>query len=214
MKALTVGNIFKIKHRSFVFLEPWSLAFGKAPSCTGVWLIYGKSKNGKTSFALMLAKFLATLVKKLLYISAEEGLDKEFVKAIKRAGITPNDKNLNFTEYLTLEALKAMLRKRGSPEVIMIDNIDFYRSELNNTTFKELTVEFPSKLFIFLAHEERNEPYPSLAKACQRAAKSIVRIKGLKAIVSGRLGDGGTYTIDEEKAKLYWGENPDIDHEQ
>lgn len=205
VKAISISNMLKKKHSTFTFAPPFSLAFTETPSDSGIWLIWGKQKNGKTGFALILAKYLASL-SKVLYISAEEGTDKEFVDACKRAGIAENDKQLNFLEYTPLNEVREILKRRNSPQIIFFDNLTVYRDDFKQNALQNLKNEFPDKLFIFLSHEERNEPYPSIARNTIKLAKVIVHIKGLKAFVSGRGEVGGTYLIDEAKAQLYWGD--------
>ena len=206
VKAISISNMLKKKHSTFTFAPPFSLAFTETPSDSGIWLIWGKQKNGKTSFALMLAKYLASLTK-VLYISAEEGTDKEFVDACRRSGVTENDKNLHFLEYTPLEVVRSILKRRNAPYVVFFDNLTVYRDDFKQNALQNLKNEFPEKLFIFLSHEDRNEPSPSVARNAIKLAKVIVHIKGLKALVSGRGEVGGEYQIDEAKAKLYWGDS-------
>ena len=205
VKAISISNMLKKKHSTFTFEPPWSLAFTETPSDSGIWLIWGKQKNGKTSFALMLAKYLASL-RKVLYISAEEGTDKEFVDAMIRSGIVEKDKNLNFLEYTTLTEVRQILKRRNAPQVVFFDNLTVYRDDFKQNALQNLKNEFPDKLFIFLSHEDRNEPSPSIARNAIKLAKVIIHIKGLRALVSGRGEVGGEYQIDEQRAKLYWGD--------
>lgn len=204
VKAISISNMLKKKHSTFTFEPPWSLAFTGTPSDSGIWLIWGKQKNGKTSFALMLAKYLSTL-RRVLYISAEEGTDMDFVAACKRCGLNPSD-NVSFYEYLPLEEVRQVLKRRNAPEVVFFDNFTIYRDDFKRNALLDLKTDFPNTLFIFLSHEERNEPYPSVARNAIKLAKVIVHIKGLRALVSGRGEVGGEYQIDETKAKLYWGD--------
>jgi KaiC/GvpD/RAD55 family RecA-like ATPase len=192
-----------MKHDVFTFEPPWSLAFTSNPSRHGIWIVWGREKNGKTSFVLMLVKYLSTKAK-VWYLSAEEGFGKEFCEAVVRAGITENDRNITISEYEPLEEVMKELRRKNSADVVVFDNLTVYRDELKKNVYQFLKAEFPDKLFIFVAHEERKEPSPSTAVQCKKLAKTIVHIKGLRATVSGR-GVSGIYDIDEEKAELYWG---------
>ncbi|MFY7826275.1 MAG: hypothetical protein ACOVQ4_04080 [Flectobacillus sp.] len=208
-KTQSISNILKMKHEYFEFEAPWSKAFGNNPSDTGIWLVWGREKNGKSTFALMLAKYLSTK-KKVLYVSGEEGLAKEFVDTMIRAGITSKDKQLGFLEYESLEDIKELLRKRNAPKIVFFDNLTVYKDEFRGNVYSELKREFPNVLFIFLAHEDRNEPSPATARTASKLAKVIVHIKGLKANVYGRVV-GGEYTINTERAELYWGQNDVLD---
>jgi hypothetical protein len=96
------------------------------------------------------------------------------------------------------------LRKRKAPKVVVLDNTTVYKDELQLKTLMALTEEFPDVLFIFLAHEEKGELYTTAAKNVRRLADIIFQVKGLTAFVSGRC-PGGTVTVDEHKAELYWG---------
>lgn len=187
------------------FTGIWEEVFDH-PEYGGAWIIYGPEKNGKTSFALMLANYLSTL-KKVLYISAEEGMQDSFKRAMFRAGISPENRTLKFLDYLPVDELKARLEKRKSERIIFLDNISVYQDELKNGVLWKLIKGYPNVTFIFLAHEEKGEPYTATAKACRRYAKIIVRIQGLAAFVSGRVnGRGGRIVIDEEKAALRFGD--------
>ncbi|MFC0186028.1 ATP-binding protein [Pseudarcicella hirudinis] len=194
-----------MKHSTFKFEAPWSFAFGSSPSDSGYWMIWGKEKNGKTWFALLLAKYLS-FKKRVLYISGEEGLEKEFVSACRRAGITEKSKNIGFSEYVPLSNLELLLSRRNAPKVVLIDNITVFKDELKGNVLLELKDKYPDVLFIFLAHEDRKEPYTAQAKLCRRLAKIIVHVEGLKAVVSGRC-EGGEYQINEEKATLFYGQD-------
>ena len=79
-----------------------------------------------------------------------------------------------------------------------------YVEELKNGGVQSLIKENPDKLFIFIAHEDRGEPYTSTAKMIKRLADRIIRVQGLTAFVGGRL-DGEKYIISQEKAMLIHG---------
>ncbi len=181
----------------------WKSVFGQ-PEKGGAWLIYGADKNGKTTFALMLSNYLSTL-EPVLYISAEEGLQDSFTDACMRAGLSPDNKSLKMSDYIPLEELRERLRKRKSQRIVVLDNITIYQDELKNGNLWGLLKEFPSTVFIFLAHEKNGDPYTATAQACKRYAKIIVHLEGLVAFVSGRC-PGGRIVINEEKAELCYGD--------
>jgi len=200
-RVLTPRNLYDKKHKTFDFTGSWLEIFGN-PESHGAWLIWGTDKNGKTWFTLKLAQYLSTLTK-VLYVSAEEGTGSAFVETCKRIGIDSNGK-LHFLEYTPLEEIEELLKKRAGYKVVIIDNITVFQDELKNGAFRRLLKDYPSVLFVFLAHEERNEPYTATAKLARKLAKVIVYVQGLACIVSGRV-PGGSITIDEEKAQLFHG---------
>jgi KaiC/GvpD/RAD55 family RecA-like ATPase len=173
--------------------------------CRGCWMIYGAEKNGKTWFALTLAKNIAQS-ERVGYISAEEGLDKSFQDACRRAGITAADKIL-WDEYLTIDEIVEKYRRPRTPNIVFIDNLTMYSDELKPSELKKKLIDaLPKKLIIFVAHEERREAYPALARMAKKIAKVIIHIQGLKAFIISRFSAGGELTIDEEKSALFWGE--------
>lgn len=194
--------MYSKKFTSYPFDGIWQQVFGQ-PSTTGSWLIYGAEKHGKTTFCLMLASMLSSHAK-TLYISAEEGIGQEFVGACERAKLDPNNRRLQFSEYIHLDELSQLLEKQKSPKVVVLDNITVYNDELKGGGLKRFMERHPNKLLIWVAHEERKEPYTSAAKLCRKLAKVIVRIEGLTAKVGGRV-KGGIVTINEQKAELYHG---------
>jgi predicted ATP-dependent serine protease len=205
-RSLTAHNLLNKKDPKTLSFrnDVFEKAIGPA-EVKGCWLIYGAEKNGKTWFALKLAKDLA-LGQKISYISAEEGTDKSFLDACKRASITSADKIL-FDEYLSIEEIIIKFKKPKTARIIFIDNLTIYSDELKTVGIRDLMRELPNKLIVCLAHEERKEPYPSAARMCKKLSKVIFHVQGLRASVTSRFCDGGIIDIDPSFSKLYWGLN-------
>jgi hypothetical protein len=202
-KALSMKNLYAIKHDKFQFTGDWLSVYG-SPEKNGVWIIYGLEKNGKTWGALLLADYL-TRFEKVLYVSAEEGTRSAFQDACSRAKISPDNHNLNVIPYEPMAELKERLKMRYAAKVVFIDNITIYNQEIKAGQINKLSKAFPNVLFIFLAHEEDGEAYPARAKECRKMADIIMHVVGLTMIVSGRC-PGGEMVIDEERAALYHGQ--------
>lgn len=201
-KGKYINQMRTKKFKTFDFAGIWQKIFGN-PETNGIWLIYGAEKNGKTWFSLKFAEYLSQFTK-VLYVSAEEGMGKDFVEATDRAGIEPNNKKLMFYEYTEIEVLDEILSKRQSPNVIFLDNMTIYSDELKKSVFNSLRERHKSKVFVIIAHEEANKPYTAIARHAKKLASIIINVKGLACFVSGRC-PGGILTIDEEKAQLYHG---------
>ncbi|MBD1394293.1 hypothetical protein [Mucilaginibacter glaciei] len=202
-RALTTQNLFDIKHDVFELEGIWKKAMGE-PERHGSWMIWGREKNGKTWFALLLAQMLSGILK-VHYISAEEGTGKAFVDSLRRARINPFNEQIQWQRYESIETLYVRLKKRGAPKIVVIDNITVYTKELNNGKYEKLLKDFPDVLFIFLAHEEKGEPYTASAKLVKKLSKLIFYVEGLTVSVSGRV-EGCKLTIDEERAALIYGQ--------
>jgi KaiC/GvpD/RAD55 family RecA-like ATPase len=172
----------------------------------GCWIIYGHEKNGKTWFALKLAKEIARH-ERVAYISAEEGLDDSFTGVVRRAGVIASD-DILWNEYLSVDEIIEKFQKRRSANIIIIDNLIMYSDEMKPTEIKKKLLDaLPFKLIIFVAHEERKEAYPAIARMAKKLAKVIFHIEGLKAFVTSRFSPGGEIVIDEEKSEIYYGSN-------
>jgi len=85
-RGLSPKQLYEKKFKTFEFDGIWADILGE-PERGGYWLIYGLEKNGKSTLALSLAKYLST-IEKVAYISAEEGTDKSFQQRCKRIGIS------------------------------------------------------------------------------------------------------------------------------
>lgn len=202
-RTITLQNLYDKKYTTFKLEGLFHQAMGE-PETTGAWIIQGAEKNGKTWWALMLFDLLSKFGK-AWYISAEEGISKTFQEACKRARLNLPAPNLQFMEYIPIDELNKKLESRKAAKIIFIDNTTIYNPDMKPADLLKLLRKHPDKLFVFLAHEEKGEPYRALAKEVRKMAKLIFRVVGLTVFVSGRC-PGGILTIDETKSSLYWGE--------
>ena len=201
-RSLSIRNLYDKKYKQFEFDGLWLQAMGN-PERNGIWIIWGKEKNGKTWSALKLADYLSKQTK-VLYISAEEGMGLDFRNSCKRAGLEPTNRKIHFEPYIAIDELKQKLKSKKASKVVFIDNCTVYGGEIKPADLMPLTRQYADTLFILLAHEEKGEPYRALAKEARKLAKIIMYVEGLATHISGRC-PGGIISIDEEKAALYWG---------
>lgn len=201
---MSIRTLQDMKHHTFSFAGEYATIFG-TPERAGTWLIYGEEKQGKTWAALILANYLSQFAH-VLYVSAEEGFSLTFVDAVRRAGIAHTNRKLHVTDgsYPLYEVLQAKCGARKKTRIVFIDNITFYKDELKGTKMQHLQRSYPDVLFIYLAHEDNGRPYGATAQMCKRLSKIIIHVEGLQAQISGRC-PGGTLTIHDTKAQLYWG---------
>lgn len=201
-RPLSTKSLMNKTYDTYQFDGLWRDVFG-TPEKSGVWLIYGKEKHGKTWFSLLLAEML-TQFEKVDYISAEEGHDMTFQEAVKRAKIDLENRKLTYLEYTPIPEVVERIHKRRAAKAVVFDNVTVYAEELKRGGLERMIKQLEGRTLIFLAHEEDNKPYTAQAKMIKKLAKVIVRIDGLTAFVSGRC-PGGALTIDENKAALYHG---------
>ncbi|MDD4421985.1 MAG: ATP-binding protein [Eubacteriales bacterium] len=204
MRALTVENLLDKKYEFIEFSGTWYEAFSR-PVIGGSWFIYGGSSNGKTSFVAALIKELATLGRKVLYLSLEEQTDHTLQQAAIKAGWAECGDNIRIIEPESYSELSARLAKRKSYDVIVIDTIQYF-----DMTFKQylnIKRKYPNKLFVFVSHVQKNgkDPDGSVALKIMRDASLKIWIEGFRAISKGRyIGPLGFFTIWKEGAEKYW----------
>ena len=201
-RAISTKTLLEKTHKTYELEGVWADVLGK-PSRGGIWVIYGDEKNGKTAFALALSELLSKF-DKVWYISAEEGVGKEFQDNVKRVRIDSKNSKIMWSEYTEIDEMTSKLEKRQGPKICVLDNATVYADDLKNGVLKKLLQNHPNTLFILLAHMEKNEPYTATAKLAKKLAKIIFRVEGLTAFVYGRC-PGGILTIDENTSKLYHG---------
>ncbi|MDR3094892.1 MAG: hypothetical protein LBU62_09685 [Bacteroidales bacterium] len=206
-RSLTTRNLLDKKPGKPVMLSDETLkaAIGENAELRGSWLIYGNEKNGKTWFSLILARAIAAH-HKVAYISAEEGLEGSFLSAVRRAGITASDR-IQWHEYLTKDEIIETYRKPRTAEVIFIDNLTRYIGEIAPSDILTIQQRLPSKLIVYVAHEENKHPIPAAGIRALTFARVVFRIAGLRALITSRYeGGGGEMILDIEGSSLYWGE--------
>jgi KaiC/GvpD/RAD55 family RecA-like ATPase len=203
VRALSIKNLYDKAFNFMPFEGVWKETLGRQTR-SGIWLVYGFEKNGKTTFSLMLANYLSS-IERVLYVSAEEGADDAFVDTCRRAGVDYGNKSLRFWEYSTIDELLERLGSRKAEKIVFVDNLFVYRKEITEDTLIRLKREYPDTLFVFIAHEEKGEAYPGNAESCRKLAKVVFRVQGMAVEIGGRGGAGGTITVDHERALIYHG---------
>lgn len=192
-RALTVKQIRAYKPKILEFTGEWLASLGK-PELTGTWIIWGSSANGKTRYALKLAKYLAGFGK-VLYNSLEEGLSKSMQQAIADVGMSDVQRNFLLLDKESIGDLTERLRRQRSPNVIFIDSLQY--TGLRYEDYKQLRDEFPKKLFIFISHADGKEPRGEVGKSVRYDAFIKVWVEGFKAYAESRFGGGSEFVIWE-----------------
>lgn len=194
-------EVLRMEHESFDFTGEWYRAFDK-PERTGVWFIWGNSGNGKSTFALMLAKYL-TQFGTVVYNSMEEGGSKTIKEAYKRVKMYEAEGKLLLVSE-DMETLKNRLRKQRAPKIALIDSIQY--TQMRTADYFRLKQEFRHHLFIFLSHARGNQPSTKVAERVMYDADLKIWVEGHKAISKGRyIGETGELITWKKGAERYWG---------
>lgn len=205
-KALSNKNVCDANFKVADFTGKWLASFGK-PELRGAWIIFGESGSGKTHFALELLAYLTNFVDKAAYDTIEQGLSLSFQNSWNDAKMVEVGNKVIVYSKEQIPALRERLRKRKSPQVVVIDSITALVGFTRNT-FASLIDEFPDKLFIFIAHEEGGKPYPAVARHVRKLSEVKIRVEGFKAFVTTRFatseGGGEEFVIWKEGAARYY----------
>ncbi|MDR2626580.1 MAG: hypothetical protein LBC40_00925 [Dysgonamonadaceae bacterium] len=200
-RAYSVDNVLHAKFETFPFEGEWEAAIGH-PERSGTWMIYGPPKNGKTTFAMKLAKYL-TRFERVAYNSVEEGLSLSIQHVFDRVGMKEVKSRLVLLDRDSVDDLVKRLQVHRSPGVVVIDSIQFW--EMDFKTYKRLKEAFPNKVFIYVSHIEGGVPQGSTARRVWRDASVAFRVDRFKAFPVGRFGGGEPIVISEEQAEELWG---------
>lgn len=200
-RAISVNNVYNAKFRTLNFEDEWREAVG-CPELTGSWFIYGAPKQGKTSFAMMLSKYMTRFVRGA-YDSIEEGLSLSVQMAMERVKMEEVGTRMVLLDKMEIPDIKIWLRKRKSPDFIVIDSVQF--ACMTFAQYKALKEEFPNKLFIYVSHVDGKQPDGQVAKRIWRDSNIAFRVQGFRAFPTGRYGGGNYLNVNDTLAEDYWG---------
>lgn len=198
-RALTITDIRSYQAKTYLLDGGLDLALGEV-ELTGSWIVWGGSANGKTRFALQLAKALAKHVR-VAYDSLEEGMSLSMRHAIEDVGFADVKRNFVLLDGEGIPELKERLKKQRSPKVVIVDSLQY--TGLTYSEYKELRNEFRSKLFIFISHAEGHNPKGAVANSVKYDAFVKIYVEGYRAYPQSRFGGNEPYTIWEEGAEKY-----------
>ena len=175
-------------------------AFGQ-PEQNGVWFIWGRSGNGKTSFVLQLCKEL-TRYGKVAYDSLEEGDSLTMQNALMRVGMGDVGRRFILLNE-SLKELDTRLKRRRSPDIVVVDSFQYAHIDLKQ--YEEFIDQHKNKLIIFVSQADGLKPWGRTAQSAMYSASLKIWVEGYRAISKGRYrGNLGYYTIWAEKADEYW----------
>lgn len=203
-RALSAKQLFQRKVKTIPFRKDWASAIGY-PSQSGLWLIYGMEKHGKTHFALKLAHELSGLLGKVMYVSGEEGFGVSFQSAVRRT--LGDNRKVSFSDsYDWQQVMEQVYNKKQAKlyRVVIIDNTTHFGSDLRLETIKSLSRK--KGLWIFIAHEDRRTQQPAgeVAMNIRKYASVYFRVHGGMANVLGRFGKGKL--LVNEYLQKEWGD--------
>lgn len=199
-KALSMVDLMRKNREVYAFEGALQEAFGQ-PEQNGVWFIWGRSGNGKTSFVLQLCKEL-TRYGKVAYDSLEEGDSLTMQNALMRVGMGDVGRRFILLNE-SLKELDTRLKRRRSPDIVVVDSFQYAHIDLKQ--YEEFIDLHKNKLIIFVSQADGLKPWGRTAQSAMYSASLKIWVEGYRAISKGRYrGNLGYYTIWAEKAEEYW----------
>jgi len=195
-RAVSVNELLRSNIRCLDFDGDWERSFGK-PERTGTWLIWGNSGNGKTRFALQLAKYMARLGQKVAVNSLEEGASLSMKNAFEQLNMQEVSRQVILLDKEPLADMIHRLMRRKSPDVIIIDSLQY--TGLSYADYKHLRDKFRNKLFVFISHADGNHPAGRVARSVRFDAFVKIYVQNYIAYPVSRYGGGEPFTIWEKE---------------
>lgn len=209
-RALTYADIEKRKFDLIEFDGEWLAHIGK-PERSGSWIVYAESGNGKTSYAMKLAKYL-TRFERIHYNTLEEGTKQSFKLAMERVNMKSVGNKFTYKSE-NYDKLVERLSKKRMPKIVIIDSLQYFFNDRTKNDYFKLLEMFPTTLFIFISHATGNVPRDQLGVTVKFHSDVKVHIDNFIAYSSGknaasRYGGGEPFIVSEEKVtasqmKLY-----------
>lgn len=196
-RAYTIRDIQDYTPETLCLDGPLRRAIGN-PEITGSWIIWGGSGNGKTRFALILARELAKHVK-VAYDSLEEGLSMSMKEAVEQSGMAEVKRNFILLDKENVATLRERLRRQRSPRVVIIDSLQY--TGLTYKDYATLKDEFRNKLFIYISHADGKEPKGNVAKSVRFDANVKIYVQSYVAYPQSRYDGGEPYVVWAARAK-------------
>lgn len=204
-RAFSVSNILSKKFDLLEFEGEWKKSLG-TPDKAFSAAIWGNRTNGKTAFAMALAKYL-TNFGKVAYNSLEEGFSHTIQMAIERNYMEGLPNSFLLLDKEPFEDMWKRLSKPKSPKFIFIDSIQ--TTGINKKMAMEFIDDMKSKKksVIWISQAKGKEPKGNLADDIAYICDLKIWVEGFRAFPDGRLNGGGEpFTIWHKKAAKYWKE--------
>lgn len=203
-RAKSVSEILTIKLPSFPFTGEWHDAFG-CPERSGVWIVWGNSGSGKTTFVMQLCKYLCQFGR-VAYDSLEEGASLTMRNTLVKCGMMEVNRRFMLLDNEPMNELSTRLKKQKSPDIVVIDSFQY--TQMTYKQYIALKEQHRNKLIIFISHSEGKFPAGRAARSVMYDASLKIYVEGHRAFSKGRFqGVTAKFDIWPEKARIYWGES-------
>jgi molybdopterin-guanine dinucleotide biosynthesis protein len=201
--AKGVRELLSMKFETLPFEGEWYDAFG-TPENRGIWIVWGKSGSGKTSFVMQLCKELCKYGR-VVYDSLEEGISLTMQNTVRRSNMLEANRRFLLVSE-PMEELSLRLKRQKSPDFVVIDSFQY--TQMNYPQYIKFKEQHRNKLLIFISHASGQNPDGRPAKKVLYDASLKIYVEGKRAHSHGRfIGSKGYYDIWQKEAEIYYGDN-------
>ena len=202
--AKGVREVLSMKFDTFPFSGAWYDAFG-TPERRGIWIIWGNTGSGKTSFVMQLCKELCKYGR-VAYDSLEEGACLTMQNSLKRFNMQEVNGKFLLLDVEPIDQLCLRMKRQKSPDFVVIDSLQY--TQLTYAQFIKIKEAYRNKLLIFISHASGTNPDGRVAKKVAFDAALKIYVEGKRAFSKGRfIGPVGHFDVWPEEAAAYYGED-------
>ena len=202
--AKGVREVLSMKFDTFPFSGAWYDAFG-TPERRGIWIIWGNTGSGKTSFVMQLCKELCKYGR-VAYDSLEEGACLTMQNSLKRFNMQEVNGKFLLLDVEPIDQLCLRMKRQKSPDFVVIDSLQY--TQLTYAQFIKIKEAYRNKLIIFISHASGTNPDGRVAKKVAFDAALKIYVEGKRAFSKGRfIGPVGHFDVWPEEAAVYYGED-------
>ena len=199
-RAYTPKDIEQKKYDCFDWSGAWLSVFGN-PAVNSMWLVQGMSASGKSSFVMQLAKKLCEYGP-VLYLSYEEGVDKEFQRRLQYLHMSEVQGKFTVVTDETPEEVDERLSRAKSACFVVMDSFQA-ACDLYGWSYEavmSMMRRYSKKGFVVVSQEHKGQPLGKPALRLKYMATMKVRVAGYRAYCQGRAAGepGSYYTVWEE----------------
>jgi hypothetical protein len=149
-KIISSKELREISYKCLNFQNKWKDFFG-LPAVVFHLAVHGKPGEGKSTFCMQFADYLAKSFGRVVYISGEEGFSKTLQDKVVNLKI--NNQHLFFADINSFEQIKADI-PHSEFHFIFIDSLDTLR--IDALRLRELREQYPQSGFITISQSTKD----------------------------------------------------------
>lgn len=185
-KIISSEELVNIEFSELPFQGKWRTFFG-APSLTFYSIIHGMAGEGKSTFAIQFASYLADNIGSVLYVSGEEGLSKTFQEKVLNTNSV--SKSLFVAELKTsIEIIREVAPDKF--KFIFLDSLQHLK--IDPAMMRELRAKFKNTAFISISQSTKAGEMRGSAEHAHDADIVIEVVSGVGTITKNRFQEKGT----------------------